>query len=151
MKKQLDITSIYMQNATPGVGHILYDKGYILQSHEEEIKMSLWPHNHLGGDIRLNSERSGTYKAKSADFEWRGKLWELKTIKSERAIDSALRKGISQIFENPGGVILDFGNNPVKLKSIELAVKSRIESSCRFQIDIIIICKGELQMILRYK
>ena len=27
-----------MQNATPGVGHILYDKGYVLQSHEEEIK-----------------------------------------------------------------------------------------------------------------
>jgi hypothetical protein len=112
--------------------------------------MSLWLHNYFGGDIRLNSERSGTYGAKTADFEWRGKLWELKTIKSERAIDSALRKGISQIFENPGGVILDFGKHPVKLNAIVKAVKSRIEVSCRFQIDVIVIYNEELQMVLRY-
>ena len=74
----------------------------------------------------------------------------MKTIKSERAIDSALRKGISQIFENPGGVILDFGKHPVKLNAIAKAVKSRIEVSCRFQIDVMVICNEELQMVLRY-
>ena len=41
------------------------------------------------------------------DYIWNNKLWDLKTISNEKAANSALRKGVNQIFDNPGGVMLD--------------------------------------------
>ena len=107
-------------------------------------------HEHLGGDIKLLSEKNGMYGVKKPDYEWRKTYWELKTLKSEKSIDSSLRKAIGQIYDNPGGVILDFGKNPVHLSQIEKAVRSRVESSCRFKIDILIICESKLTKALRY-
>lgn len=150
MKKQFDVTEFYYQNAHPQNGKIFFEQSYNFSLHEEELIMAKWIFSNLGGNIKLLSEMSGIYGKKQADFEWNGKLWELKTLKSERSIDSALRKAIEQIYNNPGGVILDFGKNKVQLPLIESAVKSRIESSCRFKIDIIIICDGKLRKVLQY-
>ena len=44
---------------------------------------------------------------KMPDYIWNNKLWDLKTISNEKAANSALRKGVNQIFDNPGGVMLD--------------------------------------------
>ncbi|MBQ6230890.1 MAG: hypothetical protein IJJ74_07200 [Eubacterium sp.] len=114
------------------------------------IAMANWVVNNLGGEIILLSENGETFGAKRSDYEWRGKYWELKTVKSERSVDSALRKAISQIYEKTGGVILDFGKNNVKLSQIEAAIKSRLESSCRFKVDIMIITCGRLKRVFRF-
>ncbi len=150
MKKQTDITEEFIGNATPGVGHILYESGYNKSKHEEEFKTAQRLLENFGGEIVLLAEQGGTYGAKRSDFEWRGRYWELKTLKSEKSVDSALRKAIGQIYEKPGGVILDFGKNTVRLPQIESAVKSRIEASCRFKVEIMIVCSGTLQNVLRY-
>ena len=113
--------------------------------------MATWIIDNLGGDIILLAENGGTFGAKRSDYEWKGRYWELKTVKSDRSVDSALRKAISQIYERPGGVILDFGKNSVRLPQIEAAVKSRLESSCRFKMDVIIIISGKLKKVLRFE
>ncbi|MBR1673669.1 MAG: hypothetical protein IJ703_01800 [Eubacterium sp.] len=133
MKTLIDVTKEYMDSNTPK-GKVIYENGYKRDNHSEEIAMANWVVNNLGGEIILLSENGGTFGAKRSDYEWRGKYWELKTVKSERSVDSALRKAISQIYEKPGGVILDFGKNNVKLSQIEAAIKSRLESSCRFKV-----------------
>ena len=48
------------------------------------------------------------------------------------------------------GIILDFDNNFENTIQIEKNVKSRIEASCRFKIDIIILCKCKLKRIIRF-
>ena len=150
MKRSTDVTEEYIKRATPKTGKIVYEEGYITNQHNEEVSMAEWMHVHLGGDIKLLKEMDGFYGAKRSDYEWRGKLWELKTLKSEKSVDSAVRKAIGQIYDNPGGVILNFGKNPVTMSRIEAAVKSRIESSCRFKVDIMIVYAGKLQKVIRY-
>lgn len=151
MKKLIDVTQEYIDTATPDDGRILYESGYNHNTHDEEISMATWIIDNLGGDIILLAENGGTFGAKRSDYEWKGRYWELKTVKSDRSVDSALRKAISQIYERPGGVILDFGKNSVRLPQIEAAVKSRLESSCRFKMDVIIIISGKLQKVLRFE
>lgn len=87
---------------------------------------------------------------KTLDYIWNNKYWELKTLKLEKSIDSALRKGIEQIFMNSGGVILDFETNFDNINQIEKNIKSRIVASCRFQIGIIILYKTKLKKIIRF-
>ena len=151
MKKLIDVTQEYIDTATPDDGRILYENGYNHNTHDEGISMATWIIENLGGDIILLAENGGTFGAKRSDYEWKGRYWELKTVKSDRSVDSALRKAISQIYERPGGVILDFGKNSVRLPQIEAAVKSRLESSCRFKMDVIIIISGKLQKVLRFE
>ena len=95
-------------------------------------------------------EKPSVYGAKTPDYEWNGRFWELKTLKSEKSVDAALRKAISQIYEKPGGVILDFGRNQISLSRVESAAKSRVETSCRFRMDIMIISGGKLEKIIRF-
>lgn len=151
MKKQIDITQIYLTKSCPGYGKITFESGYNITLHQEEIKTAQWIHDNLGGDIILLNEKSGSFGVKRPDFEWKGKLWELKSVKSEKSIDTALRKAIGQIFDNPGGVILDFQNTLEKKSQIEAVIKSRIETSCRFRIHIIIIYKEKLYKVLEYQ
>lgn len=113
--------------------------------------MANWLHDVFGGDILLLAETGGIYGTKRPDFDWCGKFWELKTLKSEKSIDSAVRKAIGQIYDNPGGIILDFGKNTVSVNRIESAIKSRIDASCRFKVDVMIICAKKLQKVIRYE
>ena len=150
MKQSIDVTSEYIKKATKGTGEIVFDDNYDVASHSEEVKVAVWIHNYFGGDIRLIKENSRGFGVKTSDYEWNGKLWELKTLKSPKAIDSALRKGIEQIFMNPGGVILDFEKIVESIREVETKIKSRIETSCRFKIDIIIMFMGNFEKVIRY-
>lgn len=149
MKHFTDVTSEYLNDAKKGIGEITYSKEYRIIGHSEEVEIALWLHNNFGGNIRLIVENNDSFGVKNADYEWNGKLWELKTLKSEKSIDSALRKAISQIYSNPGGVILNFGKNQIKISQVLLIVKSRIETSCRFKMDVMIMSLGKLEQVIR--
>ena len=150
MKQSIDVTSEYIKKATKNIGEIVFDDDYDVASHSEEVKVAVWIHNYFGGDLRLIKENSRGFGVKTSDYEWNGKLWELKTLKTPKAIDSALRKGIEQIFMNPGGVILNFENKFESIKEVETKIKSRIETSCRFKIDIMIMSINILEKVVRY-
>ena len=145
-----DVLAEYLSNARPGTGTVTYEDGYHVSHHGEEIKTAQWLHENLGGDIVLLAEDGGLYE-KTPDFLWRGKGWELKTTTTEKSADSALRSALKQILENPGGVILDYGNNTVSISDIEGIVARRLERQEKCTADILILNHGRLVKAIRYK
>lgn len=145
-----DVLAEYLSNAQPGTGTVTYEDGYHVSHHGEEIKTAQWLHENLGGDIVLLTEDGGLYE-KTPDFLWRGKGWELKTTTTEKSADSALRSALKQILENPGGVILDYGNNTISISDIEGIVARRLERQEKCTADILILNHGSLVKAIRYK
>ena len=145
-----DVLAEYLSNARPGTGTVTYEDGYHVSHHGEEIKTAQWLHENLGGDIVLLAEDGGLYE-KTPDFLWRGKGWELKTTTTEKSSDSALRNALKQILKNPGGVILDYGDNTVSISDIEGIVARRLERQEKCTADILILNHGRLVKAIRYK
>ena len=54
-----DVLGEYLRTAVPGQGSILYDDGYDLIRHADEVKTAQWLHDTLGGDIVLFNEAQG--------------------------------------------------------------------------------------------
>lgn len=146
----LDVLEEYQRNAKPGAGTLTYGEGYRISHHAEEIKTAQWLHENLGGDIVLLAEDGGLYE-KTPDFLWRGKEWELKTTTTEKSADSALRNALKQILENPGGVILDYGDNEVSIQDIGKIVIRRLERQEKCTADILILNHGKIVRAIRYK
>ncbi|MDD6649894.1 MAG: hypothetical protein PUE87_07970 [Subdoligranulum variabile] len=145
-----DVLAEYLSNARPGTGTVTYEDGYHVSHHGEEIKTAQWLHENLGGDIVLLAEDGGLYE-KTPDFLWRGKGWELKTTTTEKSADSALRNALKQILENPGGVILDYGDNEVSIQDIGKIVIRRLERQEKCTADILILNHGKIVRAIRYK
>ena len=145
-----DVLGEYLRTAVPGQGSILYDDGYDLIRHADEVKTAQWLHDTLGGDIVLLNEAQG-YKILTPDYRWRGKLWDLKSVTTEKAANSAVRHGLKQIQSAPGGVILNYGENSISLSELKNALKKRMEASAQFTVDILVIQQEKLVAVLRYK
>ena len=146
-----DVTDEYKNNSTPGIGTKEYEVGYVKERHSEEIKMADWLHQKFGGDIILLKENSNEYWRMTADYNWKGRLWELKTVGSVKAVDKALRKAINQIKPNPGGVIIDFGTKSVTPANAESLIQERINTSANFSLDVLLLHNGELFKAFRFK
>lgn len=140
----------YLRSATPGVGEIALDEGYNQQQHAAEINMAQWLHQTFGGDIRLLSE-SSVAGEKRADYLWNGRLWDLKTTSTAKSADSAIRKGLKQIIDNPGGIVLDYGENNIVLGEVIEVIDGRMKRGVYESVDIIIVSKGRVVRIIRYK
>lgn len=146
----LDVTDEYERNAKPGQGEIVYDDGYDFKKNQNEIVISQWLYNTYGGNIRLLGE-SNVIGKKTPDYIWNEKLWELKNITTLKSADTAIRKAVKQIAENPGGIILNCSDFDIDLDSLIKSVMYRIRRSSSFDLDIIIKSdKGTLK-VLRYK
>lgn len=150
MRGLTDVTTEYLNAATPGIGNIILQSGYHTKDHDEEIKKAEWIRDNFGGDITLLKENGAEYEERSADYLWRNHFWELKTLSSESAIDNALRKAIKQIRFNPGGVVFSFGRSNIHMDKCERALSARLNTSCKFHMDIILVVNGELKKVFRY-
>lgn len=140
----------YLRTATPGVGTVTYDEGYDLTRHAEEIKAAQWLHDHLGGDIVLLNE-ANTDKQKTPDYLWRDSLWDLKTVTSEKAANSAVRHGLAQIVGNPGGIILNFEERNFSPSELWRVIDKRLSwYNTDGKIDILVLSHGELVAVKRY-
>ena len=141
----------YKRKATPGQGAITYDEGYNRTRHAEEIKTAQWLHDTLGGDIMLLNE-SNIQGQKMPDYLWRNSYWDLKTLSSEKAANSAIRHGLQQIRNNPGGLILDMGDLEVSLDELNAVIEKRMQwNQTKAAVDIMVIQKGKPIEILRYQ
>ena len=146
----VDVTKEYLEKATPGEGTITRDEEYDESIHKNEIAFADWLHDNFGGNIHLLSESTEKGK-KTPDYLWNGKLWDLKNVTSEKAANSAIRKGIRQIVENPGSIILDYGDKSISLNELITVINKRMNWYEEKQIDIMIIQNGKVVSILRYK
>ena len=119
---------------------------------EEEISVAEWIKNTFGGNIKIINERLD-YSKKSPDYLWDNKLWDLKTVSTNKAANSAVRSGLRQIKTNPGGIVLDYGNYDVEMQEIEKVILRRMNSSLyqtKNGVDIIVKTKDEVKVI-KYK
>lgn len=141
----------YLRGAAPGVGFISYDAGYDMVRHADEVKTAQWLHDNLGGSIVLLNEAHEVGQ-KMPDYLWRDSLWDLKTSSSEKSANSAIRHGLSQIQENPGGIILNFNQNAFSMQRLREVIRKRMQwYSLTNDIDILVLSEDRLVAALRYK
>lgn len=146
----VDVADAYRKTATPGQGAVEYDTGYKPGKHQEEIKVANWLHNTYGGDIKLLNE-ANALGVKMPDYEWRGKLWELKTVTSAKSADDAIRRGLKQILANPGGIVLDYGENDFDLGEVKRLIYRRIKRGSLADVDVMILARNQTVEVLRCK
>ncbi|SDZ88185.1 hypothetical protein SAMN02745687_00924 [Lachnospiraceae bacterium NK3A20] len=146
---ETDVTKEYSRKAGPG--RVVFDTWYQISAHSSEIHTAQWIADTFGGDIKCLKE-SNEIGIKMPDYEWNGMLWDLKTLSSEKAADSAIRHGLKQIQKKPGGFILDC-NKELNQDEIRKVMENRIKRSAEkgTKIDVIIKnVKGEYR-VFRYK
>ena len=145
-----DITNEVLANASPGRGGIYVDENYAFASHKEELEVAKWIQKTIGGDIEIKNEKL-VYQAKSPDYYWQGKHWDLKTLSTEKAADSAVRHGIKQIAQKPGGIILLIKDCDMDIKKAEKLAVARVKRSAKFDMRLILIRGDRLYKIIQYK
>lgn len=148
---QEDVTEQYIQTATPGQGTIIFEDGYVAKKHQDEIKMAHWLRDTFGGDITLLKEAQKDSE-KRPDYMWRNALWELKGAHSINGADKRFQYAIKQIKDKPGGFILDLLED-MDMEALERQLTRRFyrnESEIN-ALDLMILSKGKLLKILRYK
>lgn len=145
-----DVTDEYKKNARPGVGSVTREAGYKQANNEIAIAEMLV--RKQGGDIVLLKKKEG-YKTLSPDYRWNGRLWDLKRASSASSVDSSVRHALKQINDDPGGIILDFGNKNIPLSEIVPKLDYRIGRSKRYfkPVDVIIIKNDDIGAVLRYE
>lgn len=100
-----DVTQKYLEGARPRMGKVRYENGYRTKNHKAEIEAANQLRLLFGGKIVLLKEKN-TQGAKTPDYLWRGKMWELKTISTAKAADMAIRSAVKQIAAIPGGIVV---------------------------------------------
>lgn len=144
-----NVTENYLKKAMPREGTLAYESGYQMGIHRKEIEIANWLYSILGGNITLLQE-TNKYKTPTPDYVWNGKYWELKSISSAKAADSALRGAVMQIQKNPGGVILELGKD-IDMKELENVLITRFRRVQLDTLDILVLAHGILKKILRLK
>ena len=140
-----DVTKEYFEEATPGKGLFDIEKNFKNKEGEKETAEILF--KELGGDIVLREERN---RQKNPDYLWMDRQWDLKTISTENAANSAIRSGMKQINSNPGGIILNMGDRELSFNELKKYIDKRMAWYSDDCADIIIISKGKIMKILRY-
>lgn len=121
-----EVSKEYILRSTPGKGSLNKEPNYYDKKHNEEIDFSNWLYGKLGGDIILKSDSQIT-NVHMADYSWNGKLWELKTLETNKynTVDQQIRKAYHQIESNKGGVFLDMSKSELSInETAEMATRS---------------------------
>lgn len=145
----IDVKSEYLTSAVPGAGSIEQDANYDPVRHADEIKTAQWLHENLGGDIVLLNE-TNNYKAMTPDYLWNRKMWDLKTVSTEKSANSAVRHGLKQIQENPGGIILNYEQNKISVELLKDILQKRLNASATQDVDIVVLANDELLTVQRF-
>ena len=152
-KKRGNVANViddYMFKATPGVGQYVVEPGYERNgSHADEKAIAQFLYQTYGGDITLRTEKN-VYNVGDPDYEWRGKLWELKTPESNSKVNKRVQKALRQIAANPGGVIVDITKLTLSEADAWQQIESRMAISNKASTDIMLIRKGAVLGIRRF-
>lgn len=145
-----DVSPYYYGTAKPGKGVVTFGEGLNVARHSEEIEIAKFLNKMFGGEITILNEVN-VQGVKTADFLWNGKLWDLKTVTTEKAADSAVRKGLKQIKSNPGGIILDYRSQNPSMETLLEVVDGRMRRGIEKDTDIMMIFNETKVKVYRYK
>lgn len=140
----------YEFKKTPGRGSYTIEPNYFESGdHTDEQAMAQFLRREYGGDITLRAERHER-NVKNPDYEWRGKLWDLKTPISNKKVNERVHSGLGQIAENPGGIIVDISNLTLTEAEAWAQVEDRMQSSNKATVDIMLYRNGNVLGIKRF-
>ena len=105
---------------------IVIPKGYDIHKHSKEIECANLIQKEIGGNVTMINEDNNKM---TADMLWNDKLWELKGVTSKTSIDNAVRHGLKQIAENPGGIILNIDKCKLNDSDIVKYIEDRLNRS----------------------
>lgn len=145
-----DVKYLYETQMNPGRGKISYPSGYNSNDHAAEVKMADWLIKNFGGDIEILNEQNLPNK-KTPDYLWNGKSWDLKTISTEKAADSAIRHGLKQIKGNSGGLVLDFTKDVMDEEKLISIIDRRMSRGFEGTTDILVVFQSMLYLVRRYE
>lgn len=131
-------------------GGVFLDTRLKIGRHKAEIAMAHWLYENFGGSIRVINDQKNVAQ-KNPDYLWNGKYWDLKTISSEKAADYAIRHGIKQIKDNPGGVILDYVGTTLNKLELMNTIDRRVRRSQESDLAIIVVHKKKILFNKKYK
>lgn len=132
---------------THGKGVITFDNGFVKNDNRDKITNAEWMINTFGGNIKLLN-RSLTES--TADYEWNGKYWDLKTPKGTKGIDKLVHHGLHQISHRPGGIVVDCSNKNIDIEqAISLAQRRLDRSGRNKKIRVIVKVGNEVRSILK--
>ena len=140
------ITNEFINNARPNKGQIIIPEGYDRELYEAEVKFAEWVKENLGGSIELLKPKD----VKMADYLWNGKLWDLKGPSTPKAANAAVRSGLHQIKDNPGGIFLNYGDIGIDIKELKKIVDERMRRKAKDSIDVVVVSKGKVLEVWRY-
>lgn len=146
-----DITKEYIHVGMrkEGLLTVPWQSSYAKSDHREEIRIGQLLYKKLGGELQLLAEANQQH-IKTPDYMWNGKYWDLKNISSINAANNAIRKGLKQISENPGGLILWIDSADIDMQQLFIEIVNRLYRSAAFTTTIIIGQHSEIAKVLRY-
>lgn len=149
--KGLEITDITNQFASQPItpGKVIHDDLYKVGRHKEELLMAAILAENFGGEVHPLTE-SKSSAVKTPDYEWNGSLWELKTISTEQAADTAVRKGLKQIKKKPGGLVIDYIGESLAVEKLLEIIDRRIERGFYHEITVLLFRKRKLLLARKY-
>lgn len=145
-----NVTNEYMAKAKPGIGEKSYESGYKKKNHSTEIEIANVLRSNYGGDIVLRKE-NGVNGVYTPDYQWNGKDWEQKTVSTAKASDNAVRHGIKQIAQNPGGLVISKKSHDIDTVDLVSTIAKRVSQGTIKTVDIIITEDRKRPIVYRMK
>lgn len=146
-EKIIDVTTDFFKQYEKG--KITFQESFNFKDKEDEIKVGKFINKIFGGDLKHLTETNEL----TADYLWKGKLWDLKIPENKNGIDKRMRKGVNQILNNPGGLIVDMKNSKIsKQEFVDSVVKKMIERFNKIGCGYCIVIDDDtLLIVLEYK
>ena len=143
-----NVTNEYNAKAKPGVGSVTPETGYKVKKHPVEKKIADELVRTYGGKITLRKEVGlpGVY---TPDYTWNGRDWEQKTVNSAKAANAAVRHGLKQISNKPGGLVITKGNNAINDTELITEIAKRVNQGDVAKLDVIITEDGKPMRVYR--
>lgn len=144
-----DVTDEYLRNARPNQGSLIRESGFKEKAHDDEIAIADFLFSTFGGDIILLKET--IEQDDNPDYEWNHRFWDLKSPKGISNLGKLVKKGLSQIFSNHGGIIVDISSVKENTSRIESVIAERMATSMKSSVDVMLVRNHSLIKVLRYK
>ena len=134
-----------MGEATPGKGNLTFEEGVL----DEDKKATKWLYKTFGGDIKALKDINMDH-VETPDAFWNGKYWEYKNPKTKNAIDKRLKKAVSQLGNEEGGIVLDLTGSELTHQELINTIIQRLPRRLKNSTDIIVKDEDSLLIVLRY-
>ena len=128
---------------------VVFDEHYSEKKGEDENRGAELLTRYFGGQIKL---KKNTFDSLSPDYEWNGRLWDLKTPVTTKGIDKLVHHGVKQIKANAGGLLIDISNKTIDTEeAMKTAIHRMDRSGNGLDMYLVFVKDGKIYSIVKNK